>query len=165
MSHRCLGCQKDFLPRPNVPEQRYCSSRECQRKRRADWQRRKLLQDADYREHQKKAKSNWREQHRDYMRAYRRNNPAYRERERLRRRESRKQTHIAGVTPRDQCAVKMDACTSEKTFVPIESGYFHVCRVPGGNAVKMDECPYGSIVQLVVVKENRSFTALHGAAP
>jgi len=165
MSHQCLGCHKDFIPRPNVADQQYCSGEACQRKRRADWQRRKLAQDADYREHQKKAKINWRDRHRDYMRDYRRNHPEYRDRERLQRRERRKQAPKTGVTPSTQCAVKMDVCTSEKASAPIESGYFRVCRVLDGHAVKMDECRYGSLVQMVVVQENRTVPTVHGAAP
>ena len=159
MGHACLSCQESLVPRPNIPAQRFCGKKECQQKRRAQWQRQKLLEDADYREHQKKAKGNWREKHRDYMRNYRRNHPAYRERDRQQRRERRRSTAEVAVTAGMPTAVKMDACTSEPSATPIESGYFRVCRVYGAqnrSAVKMDVCPCGSLVQLVVVQEGRT---------
>lgn len=167
MGHACLNCRVDFVPRPNIPGQLFCDKKECQQKRRAQWQRQKLLEDADYREHQKKAKGNWIEQHRHYMRGYRRNHPAYCERDRQQRRERRRAAEVA-VTADMPSAVKMDAWTSEPAVTPMESGYFRVCRVhgaQGGSAVKMDVCPCGSLVQLVVVQEDRARTHVGGGAP
>ena len=45
---RCAACGGLLEPRRNVPQQRYCSERACQRTRRRRWQRRKLKTDADY---------------------------------------------------------------------------------------------------------------------
>ena len=165
MSRTCLGCREDFIPRNNVPSQRYCGRKECQRKRRSDWQRRKMAEDADYWEHQEKARKNWKEHHRDYMRRYRQSHPTYRERENRQRRERRQRAAGVGVTADMQCAVNMDVCMSEKLATPIESGYFRVCRVGAGSAVKMDECLCGSLVQLVVVKEDRALIPAQVGAP
>lgn len=165
MGQVCVSCHDDFIPRFNIHGQRFCGKKECQRKRRAQWQRKKLLEDADYREHQKKARENWRGEHRDYMRAYRRTHPAYRERDRQQRRERRKRTREVADIPG---AVKMDAWTSDAAATPIESGYFRICRVYGaqdGGAVKMDACPWGSLVQLVVVQEDRRRPHAHDGAP
>lgn len=171
MSHNCLGCQEDFIPRRNVPNQRFCNNSECQRKRRAQWQHRKLNEDADYREHQKKAKRHWRERHPEYMRTYRQKHPLYRDLDNQQRRKRRARASSSArvvdvaVT---QDAVKMDACTNERVAMPIESGYYRLCAVKvgtEGNAVKMDECMCGALVQLFVVKEDSAFLPVHGAAP
>jgi hypothetical protein len=169
MRHVCkgVGCQQDFVPRPNIPNQQYCGKPACQRERRAQWQRRKLAEDPDYREHQRKAKGNWREQHRNYMRSYRQSHPDYQQRDRQQRRDRRKRTAVA-VTTETPSAVNMDACTSEPVVTPLESGYFRVCRVSSvgsERAVKMDVCPYGSLVQLVMVKEDRTIVPGNGGAP
>jgi hypothetical protein len=165
MGHECLACHQDFNPRYNVPAQQFCSKSECQQKRRSEWQRQKLIMDPDYREYQKKAKINWREQHRDYMRNYRRENSAYcdRDRQQCRARHGRAaEGCVAAVVP---CAVKIDECTSEKTVAPIETGYFRVCRVVDAGAVNIDACFYGSLVQLIVVQEDRAFSPVHGGLP
>jgi len=49
---RCSACGCLFAPRRNVPQQRYCSKRACQRTRRRRGQREKLTTDADYRANQ-----------------------------------------------------------------------------------------------------------------
>jgi hypothetical protein len=178
MIHECKGCHQNFIPRPNVPAQHFCGKKECQLKRRSEWQRHKLADDPDYRAHQEKAKSNWRDQHRDYMRNYRANHPEYRERERQQRRErrlaqanpvcgrvGRMATEVDVVSVAEKTAVNMDVCTSNPAAEPVKSGYFRVCRVTGDRAVNMDECPYGSLVQLFVIQEDRAFTAAYGGAP
>ncbi len=65
---RCAGCGVRFIPRPNVIQQRFCSDPECQRRRRACWQRAKLKQDPDYRANQAEAQRRWRERHPHYWR-------------------------------------------------------------------------------------------------
>ena len=65
-------------------------------------------------------------------------------------------------------AVNMDECRSEKATMPIESGYFRVCRVfamASDSAVKMDECPYGRLVQLIAVNEDSVCAPAYGRAP
>lgn len=75
-----------FRPRPQVPEQRFCSQPECQRERRRQWKRRKRQSDADYRDNQARAHRTWRERHREYWREYRRLHPRYSERNRQQQR-------------------------------------------------------------------------------
>ena len=67
---RCAGCGERFDARRNVLQQRFCSKPECQRARRARWQREKMAQDADYRANQAEAGRRWRERHPQYWRAY-----------------------------------------------------------------------------------------------
>jgi hypothetical protein len=77
---RCAACGDLFVPRRNVPQQRYCSKPACQRTRRQRWQRQKLKTDADYRANQAAAQRRWRERHRAYWRRYRQSRPEYAER-------------------------------------------------------------------------------------
>jgi hypothetical protein len=72
---RCAACGCLFEPRRNVPHQRYCSERGCQRTRRRRWQRQKLKADADYRANQAAAQRRWRERHPAYWRDYRQRHP------------------------------------------------------------------------------------------
>ena len=44
---RCAYCGRPFEPRPQVPDQAFCASRECQRARKRQWQRDKLKSDPD----------------------------------------------------------------------------------------------------------------------
>lgn len=74
----CLACGNPFHPLLRVPNQRYCSAAACQRERRRRWQRRRLRVDADYRDNQARAQSNWRARHPDYWRQYRATHPASR---------------------------------------------------------------------------------------
>lgn len=83
---RCAGCGVSFLPRPQVPEQRFCSQPECQRERRRRWKRRQRQTDADYRDNQARAQRAWSERHREYWREYRRRHPRYSERNRQQQR-------------------------------------------------------------------------------
>ena len=83
---RCAACGVSFLPRPQVPKQRFCSQPECQRERRRRWKRRKRQTDADYRDNQARAQRAWSKAHGEYWREYRRNHPQYSERNRQQQR-------------------------------------------------------------------------------
>lgn len=103
MSQRCVHCGDIFQPRPQVPGQTYCSSPDCQRARKRQWQRARLQSDPDYRHNQHSAQRAWLDRNPDYWRNYRSTHPDYaqRNRERQRRRDIDKQrVHLA----------KMDAC-------------------------------------------------------
>jgi len=53
MTQRCACCDKPFDPRPQVPDQAFCSAPDCQRARKRQWQRAKLPSDPDYRINQR----------------------------------------------------------------------------------------------------------------
>ena len=55
MTQHCACCGKPFAPRPQVPDQAYCSDPDCQRARKRQWQRAKLQSDPDYRDNQRAA--------------------------------------------------------------------------------------------------------------
>lgn len=98
----CIYCSQPFEPRPQVPGQSYCSSPNCQRARKRQWQRAKLQSDSDYRINQRAAQHAWSQRNQGYWRDYRDARPEHtqRNRELQRRRDQRGNDHFA----------KMDAC-------------------------------------------------------
>lgn len=69
---RCPYCRKGFEPSRYRPDQLVCSSRECQRKRRAAYHRQKVLDDPDYRAQCRDSQKKWRDANPSYDRDYRR---------------------------------------------------------------------------------------------
>lgn len=82
----CACCGQSFEPRPQVPNQSYCSDPTCQQVRRQLWQRNKIRTDPDYRENQRHSQRAWLERHPEYWRNYRSANPQYVDRNRIRQR-------------------------------------------------------------------------------
>ena len=69
----CLHCGTFFLPRNK--NENYCSLKECQKARKAAWQRNKLQHDKEYRENQQLSQNKWRRNNPDYWKQYRQKNP------------------------------------------------------------------------------------------
>ena len=107
MTGRCACCGKPFAPRPQVPDQAFCSSPECQRARKRQWQRAKLQSDADYRVNQRAAQQAWSQRNPDYWRDYRAAQPddAQRNREQQRSSDASVRNQEPDVDP-----AKMDVC-------------------------------------------------------
>jgi len=82
---RCANplCRRLFHPNPRAKNQRYCDKQDCQRARKARWQRHKMRDDPDYRDDHRDDQQVWMERNRDYWRGYRSQNPGYRTRNRL----------------------------------------------------------------------------------
>lgn len=78
----CACCGQPFEPRPQVPDQAYCSSPNCQRARKRQWQRAKLQSDSDYRINQRAAQQEWSQRNQEYWRDYRDARPEYAQRNR-----------------------------------------------------------------------------------
>jgi hypothetical protein len=135
MVKRCAACGCLFTPRRNVPQQRYCSKRSCQRTRRRRWQRHKLKADADYRANQAAAQRHWCERHPDYWRRYRQSHPEYATRNRERQRTRNRARRSAGTGPSPPPIANMDAYRSKK---PIHSGTYQLVPVVAGEIAKMD---------------------------
>jgi hypothetical protein len=74
------------------PQQAVCSRPECQRRRRADYHRRKLEADPEYRQIAHNSQKKWREAHPDYLPHYRAQHPeaVERNRERQQRRDQKR---------------------------------------------------------------------------
>ncbi len=77
----CLGCSVFFTPRNKSHE--YCSKPECQRARKALWQRNKKKSDPEYKKDQKLSQQKWLQENPDYWKNYRRKNPEKTDRNRI----------------------------------------------------------------------------------
>ena len=130
---KCKHCHQSFSPRPQNPDQQYCSNAVCQRARKRIWQQRKLLTDPDYHANQSAAQSSWQEKNPDYWLKYRERNPDYVERNRDRQleRNHRRRRPDSGRIP----IAKMDASVSERCINP---GRYLMSRVDSGRIAKMD---------------------------
>ena len=109
---QCAACGARFRPRPQVPQQRFCSQAACQRERRRRWKRAKRCADPDYRDNQARAQHAWSERHTGYWREYRRRHPQYRERNRQQQRvrNARRGTAAeAGVIAKRNASEAFDA--------------------------------------------------------
>ena len=126
---RCLACGRSFEPRPQVPQQNYCSSQDCQRERKKLWERDRRRNDPDYRKNQASASQAWSRKHPDYWKAYRRANPQYTERNRATQQKKRTERHPA------RRVAKMDV---SGTATALASGLYRLTKLHGGGVAKMD---------------------------
>lgn len=124
---QCIACGKDFLPRPQVPHQCYCSASACQKERRRRWQSGKLKTDPDYQDNQGRAQQAWLQRNPDYWRQYREMHPDYLERNRAQQ-QMRNQRQKAGNI------AKMDESIPA---LPVQSGIY-VLSGPRDGIAKMD---------------------------
>lgn len=130
---KCKNCHQFFCPRPQNPDQQYCSKGACQRARKRLWQQRKLHADPDYHANQSAAQSCWQEKNPDYWSKYREGHPDYveRNRENQRERNRRRRMQDGSQLP----IAKMDASIPERSINP---GRYLLSRVEGGLIAKMD---------------------------
>ena len=125
---RCQCCGRTFRPRPQNPNQRFCSDAACQRARKRQWQRRKRASDPDYRANEQAAQRRWAGEHRSYWRQWREAHPEYVERNRTaqRARNARRAGDASTIA-------REDAWTGE-TLLP--SGTYQVRPWPAGEDCK-----------------------------
>jgi len=76
----CVHCGKFFIPRNR--DQNYCTEADCQRARKAAWQRYKMKTDVDYRTQQQLSNEKWAIKTPGYWTRYRQRNPDKAERNR-----------------------------------------------------------------------------------
>jgi len=128
-ARRCLACGRSFQPRPQVPQQNYCSAKDCQRERKKLWERDRRRNDPDYRRNQASASQAWSRKHPDYWRDYRRANPQYTERNRSTQQTRRAESH--SPLP----VAKMDVSGAATALA---SGLYRLTKLHGGAVAKMD---------------------------
>lgn len=126
-SKRCAACGQAFRPRPQVPNQGYCTALACQRERRRFWQLLKRQSDLDYHDNQARAQLAWCDRNPDYWRDYRRSHPHYLERNRAQQRER-------NARRRERLIAKMDV--SAPVF-PLPSGIYQISQAPPLGIAKM----------------------------
>ncbi len=132
----CAACNDRFTPRPNVPDQRFCSKPECQRERRRRWQRKKLKKDADYRANQAAAQKRWRKRNPDYWCRYRQSHPEYTARNREQQHQRNRNRSRVVTSPSPPVIAKMDEYESQR---PIATGTYRLVPVTGPGIAKMNE--------------------------
>lgn len=132
MARACACCQEEFTPRDS--RQRYCLQERCRRRRKSEWQKRKLATDGSYRESQADAQRLWREKRPGYMREYRAQHPEYVAWNRDLQRERRKRGFPRSplLPPEEGGVVKMDAGRSQPHVI---SGTYELLPI---GVVKMD---------------------------
>ena len=116
MTRHCAHCGKPFQPRPQVPNQTYCSSNDCQRARKRQWQRDKFQADPDYRINQRAAQQAWSQRNQDYWRNYRDDQPEYEQR-------NREQQRLRDANGAHVDLAKMDVCD-------LPTGLYRITRHP-----------------------------------
>jgi hypothetical protein len=79
----CAYCHETFTPSLFHPKQTTCTSPECQRRRKNDSHRKRIITDTDYRKTCIESRKKWRDNHTDYQRSYRSKHEAYVEQNRL----------------------------------------------------------------------------------
>lgn len=79
----CCHCGEFFPSNPRHKNQRFCGKPECQKARKAAWQRHKIQSDPDYRFNQKLSRKEWNKNHSGYWKEYREQHPDQAERNRI----------------------------------------------------------------------------------
>jgi hypothetical protein len=67
---RCVYCDRTFQPSKFRPDQRVCSEAACQKRRRADYHRKKIATDPDYAQVVRDSRRKWRDAHPLYQAEY-----------------------------------------------------------------------------------------------
>jgi hypothetical protein len=112
--NRCRNCHTIFLPNPRLKTQQYCNHPECQRARKALWQKQKIRQDPDYQADHHDAQMDWLKRNPGYFKRYRSGHPSYVETNRLKQKtrdQKKRLIHLA----------KMDAFAQKIFIIPAGS--------------------------------------------
>jgi len=92
-SRRCPYCYSSFLPSAYRAQQSVCGRPECQRRRRSDYYQKKPATDPEYFQVVRDSQKQWWDEHPDYQKQHRQQNPqlveSNRQRQRLRDRKRR----------------------------------------------------------------------------
>jgi hypothetical protein len=133
----CAACGKVFEPRPQIINQAYCSSPECQRERRRVWQKKKRQADPQYRQYDADYNKDWASDHPSYWAKYRIDHPDYMERNRKLQRER-------------NLKIKRAPIANENASIPtisLQSGRYWLVPIGPGGIAKVDAW----IVEITVI--------------
>jgi len=106
----CVHCGTFFIPRNR--QQNYCPQPDCQRARKAAWQRYKIKANPDYRTQQKLSHQKWLQQNPDYWKGYRRRHPDKASRNRALQHLRNRRCRSSNPDPSHRLIAKMDASKS-----------------------------------------------------
>lgn len=112
----CSGCGRIFARSPRHPDQSYCSRPECQRIRKARWQKEKMASDVHYRLNQKTSQEEWVRRNPGYWKRYRQSKPEQAGRNRLMQMIRNRRKRSPGLI------AKMDASETRK-ILPVGQFY------------------------------------------
>ena len=133
------ACRRLFEPNPKNRNQRYCSRKECQKARKAKWQREKMASDEEYRKNQADSQARWAAKKEGYWKRYRASHPEYEDRNREKQKE-RDRTRRSRDGPKSDASIsgdlaKMDALNPENEII---TGTYRLIPVQGDTLAKMD---------------------------
>jgi hypothetical protein len=94
---RCPYCQRTFQLSRYRLQQRVCSQSECQRRRRADYHRRKIQTDLLYADVVKDSRKLWREEHPGYQKTYWQTHPEAAEHNRQQQRQRDRRRRVGNL--------------------------------------------------------------------
>jgi hypothetical protein len=103
----CVHCGKFFIPRNR--SQNYCTEADCQRARKAAWQRYKMKIDVDYRTQQQLSNEKWVNKTPGYWTRYRQCNPDKAEKNRILQHVRNRRNRQTDQDPACPVIAKMDA--------------------------------------------------------
>lgn len=124
MSKQCQSCGHPFIPRPQNPNQNYCTDPECQRERRRRWQQQKRRDDADYRDNDARASKAWASENPEYWKQYRDDNPVYAERNRNLQQSRNRKLRASLIANED----------ASNPVGPLPPGRYRMVRIENGGA-------------------------------
>ena len=97
LTRSCAACGKLFFPRPQIPNQQFCSDLECQRERRRRTQAERRANKPATRVNDTQYYRDWRIKNPDYWKCYRATHPEYAERNRIQQRQRNKARKICDI--------------------------------------------------------------------
>jgi hypothetical protein len=117
---RCPYCQRIFQLSPYRLQQRVCSQPDCQRRRSADYHRRKIQTDSLYADVVKDSRKTWREEHPGYQKAYWQAHPETAERNRQGQRQRDRRRRVGNLV-KNNLALDLKHSASEIWLVGPET--------------------------------------------
>jgi hypothetical protein len=150
MKRICLHCKSHFKPSKYHHNQNYCYNKECQKARKALWQKDKIQKDPSYKANQKDATRCWLDKNPSYYLEYRKKHENYTAKNRKKSRERyqymRYSGKISSASEENKDFAKMDVASSQ---LPVKSGRYKLMPLGITDFAKMD----AAIVQLIVIEE------------
>lgn len=118
---RCPYCHSLFEPSRFRPGQTVCSSPDCQRRRRAEYHRRKIASDPVYAQAVKDSQIGWRQEHPGYQKTYWQSHPEAAERNRSRQRDRDRRRRRTAVLVKNNLALDLKHAGAEIWLVRSEA--------------------------------------------
>lgn len=151
MKRICAHCKSHFRPSKYHRHQHYCNKEECQKARKALWQKNKIQKDPSYKANQKDATICWLNKNPSYYSEYRKNHQEYTAKNRKKSRERYKKNlkYHARISPDlkpKEDFAKMDLASLQ---LPVKSGRYKLMPFGVEDFAKMD----AAIVQIIVIEE------------